>query len=51
MFPQLDRRAIAWDLSRNGGNVGATTERVLEGRDLEVVSFGSLLPLKATLAP
>ena len=38
MFPQLDRRAIAWDLSRNGGNVGATTERVLEGRSLEEVS-------------
>lgn len=38
MFPQLDRRAIAWDLSRNGGNVGATTERLLEGRGLEDVS-------------
>ena len=37
MFPQLDRRTIAWDLSRNGGNVGATTERVLEGRALEEV--------------
>ncbi|KAH7120976.1 AMFR protein-like protein [Dendryphion nanum] len=35
MFPQLDRRQIAWDLQRNGGNVAATTERVLSGRGLE----------------
>ena len=27
-----------WDLQRNGGNVTATTERVLSGRALEVVS-------------
>jgi coupling of ubiquitin conjugation to ER degradation protein 1 len=38
MFPQLDRRTIAWDLSRNGGNVAATTDKVLGGRTLEVVS-------------
>jgi len=38
MFPQLERRAIAWDLSRNGGNVAATTEKVLSGRALETVS-------------
>ncbi|KAF2704332.1 hypothetical protein K504DRAFT_538300 [Pleomassaria siparia CBS 279.74] len=36
MFPQLNRRDIAWDLQRNGGNVAATTERVLAGRGLEV---------------
>ncbi|EME79690.1 uncharacterized protein MYCFIDRAFT_212290 [Pseudocercospora fijiensis CIRAD86] len=35
MFPQLDRRSIAWDLQRNGGSVEATTERVLGGRGLE----------------
>lgn len=35
VFPQLDRRSIAWDLQRNGGNVTATTERVLGGRGLE----------------
>lgn len=35
MFPQLDRRTIAWDLHRNGGNVAATTERVLAGRGLD----------------
>ncbi|KAF2475890.1 uncharacterized protein BDR25DRAFT_253517 [Lindgomyces ingoldianus] len=35
MFPQLGRREIAWDLQRNGGNVAATTERVLSGRALE----------------
>jgi coupling of ubiquitin conjugation to ER degradation protein 1 len=38
MFPQLDRRSILWDLQRNGGNVVATTERILSGRGLEVVS-------------
>ena len=37
MFPQLDRRAIAWDLGRNGGNVGATAEKVLVGGGLENV--------------
>lgn len=35
MFPQLDRRTIAWDLQRNGGSVAATTERVLGGRGLD----------------
>ncbi|GAB7362983.1 hypothetical protein MBLNU230_g3278t1 [Neophaeotheca triangularis] len=46
MFPQLDRRSIAWDLQRNGGNVGATTERVLSGRALETPppAFRPVLP-------
>ena len=35
MFPQLDRRNIAWDLSRNGGSVAATTERILSSRGLD----------------
>ncbi|KAJ4987864.1 CUE domain-containing protein [Stagonosporopsis vannaccii] len=35
MFPQLNRRDIAWDLQRNGGNAAATTERVLSGRPLD----------------
>lgn len=35
MFPQLDRRNIAWDLHRNGGNVAATSERILTGRGLD----------------
>ena len=39
MFPQLNRRDIMWDLQRNGGSVAATTERVLTGRGLEVVSI------------
>lgn len=39
MFPQVSRRSIMWDLQRNGNNVVATTERVLSGRGLEVVSF------------
>lgn len=37
MFPQLDRRAIMWDLQRNGHSVQATTERVLGGRTLAQV--------------
>lgn len=43
MFPQLDRRDIMWDLQRNGGSVAATTERILSGRGLEVVSSSSCL--------
>jgi coupling of ubiquitin conjugation to ER degradation protein 1 len=39
MFPQISRRSIMWDLQRNGGNVVATTERILSGRGLEVVSL------------
>ncbi|KAF2684630.1 hypothetical protein K458DRAFT_302731 [Lentithecium fluviatile CBS 122367] len=52
MFPQLDRRTIAWDLSRNGGNVAATTEKVLSGRVLETppVSFQPPTPRAATPA-
>ena len=52
MFPQLDRRAIAWDLQSNGGNVAATTERVLSGRGLNVPppSFRPDLPAPATAA-
>jgi len=37
MFPQIARRTIMWDLQRNGGNVAATTERILSGRGLENV--------------
>jgi len=36
MFPQIPRRTIMWDLQRNGGNIAATTERILSGRGLEV---------------
>ncbi|KAI1342337.1 hypothetical protein F5Y15DRAFT_300044 [Xylariaceae sp. FL0016] len=32
MFPQVDRRTILWDLQRNGGNISATTDRILAGR-------------------
>jgi hypothetical protein len=39
MFPHLNRRDIMWDLQRNGGSVAATTERILTGRGLDVVSF------------
>ncbi|CAK4033627.1 related to AMFR [Lecanosticta acicola] len=52
VFPQLDRRSIAWDLQRNGGNVEATTERVLGGRGLEVPppSFQPNIPQAAAPA-
>jgi hypothetical protein len=42
MFPQLNRRDIAWDLQRNGGNAAATTERVLSGRSLDSVRISGL---------
>jgi len=47
MFPQVSRRSIMWDLQRNGGNVVATTERILSGRGLEVPpqSFQPPLPV------
>ncbi|KAK4193701.1 hypothetical protein QBC35DRAFT_479981 [Podospora australis] len=32
MFPQVERRTILWDLQRTGGNIAATTERILAGR-------------------
>ncbi|SZF02117.1 unnamed protein product [Blumeria hordei] len=46
MFPQLARRSIMWDLQRNGGNVAATTERILSGRGLDTPppSFQPILP-------
>jgi hypothetical protein len=45
MFPQLSRRDIMWDLQRNGGNVTATTERVLSGRGLDAVSLAIQSPI------
>lgn len=53
MFPQLDQRQIAWDLSRNGGNVAATSERILSGRGLESPppSYRPQLPAPAPAAP
>ncbi|TKX27605.1 CUE domain-containing protein 1 [Elsinoe australis] len=50
MFPQLDRRSIAWDLQQNGGSVQATTERVLGGRQLAQPppSFQPQLPASAS---
>jgi len=44
MFPQLNRRDIAWDLQRNGGNAAATTERVLSGRSLDSAPASFQLP-------
>ncbi|KAK1481759.1 CUE domain-containing protein [Colletotrichum cuscutae] len=39
MFPQVDRRTILWDLQRNGGNIQATSERILAGRMEARTSF------------
>lgn len=52
VFPQLDRRTIAWDLQRNGGNVEGTMERVLAGRGLETPppTFQPNLPERAPVA-
>lgn len=41
MFPQVDRRTILWDLQRHGGNLQATTERILAGRTETVSSYFS----------
>jgi hypothetical protein len=38
MFPQVDRRAVLWDLQRTRGSISATTERILSGR-IETVSL------------
>ncbi|KAL5596662.1 hypothetical protein BROUX41_006644 [Berkeleyomyces rouxiae] len=32
MFPQVDRRAVLWDLRRNGNRIQTTSERILSGR-------------------
>ncbi|KAI9650946.1 hypothetical protein NHQ30_000981 [Ciborinia camelliae] len=48
MFPQVPRRSIMWDLQRNGGNVVATTERILSGRGLEVPPQSFQPPLPPT---
>ncbi|KAG9201972.1 hypothetical protein G6514_005167 [Epicoccum nigrum] len=50
MFPQLNRRDIAWDLQRNGGNAAATTERVLSGRSLDSAPASFQLPAAPTPA-
>ncbi|KAF1843592.1 AMFR protein-like protein [Cucurbitaria berberidis CBS 394.84] len=44
MFPHLSRRDIGWDLQRNGGNLTATTERVLSGRGLDSAPASFVLP-------
>ncbi|PYH87729.1 AMFR protein [Aspergillus ellipticus CBS 707.79] len=59
MFPQLSHREIMWDLQRNGGNVAATTERILTGRGLEVpppsfqpqIAIPATAPVQSTRAP
>ncbi|RHZ64058.1 hypothetical protein CDV55_107367 [Aspergillus turcosus] len=52
MFPQLSTREIMWDLQRNGGNVAATTERILSGRGLDTPppSFQPAIALPTTTA-
>ncbi|KAK3624419.1 hypothetical protein LTR56_021043 [Elasticomyces elasticus] len=53
MFPQLERRSIAWDLQQNGNSVPATSERVLSGRGLDnpPVSFQPNLAGPGVQAP
>ncbi|KAL4880430.1 hypothetical protein BJY04DRAFT_77882 [Aspergillus karnatakaensis] len=53
MFPQLSTREIMWDLQRNGGNVAATTERVLSGRGLDAPppSFQPMIAISPTGVP
>ncbi|KAL6711038.1 hypothetical protein ACN47E_006913 [Coniothyrium glycines] len=52
MFPQLNRRDIAWDLQRNGGNISATTERALSERGLDTAPPSFQLPApRAAAAP
>ncbi|KAJ0417120.1 putative AMFR protein [Aspergillus carlsbadensis] len=53
MFPQLSTRDIMWDLQRNGGNVAATTERILMGRGLDTPppSFQPLVAIPPTGVP
>ncbi|KAI0553470.1 hypothetical protein F4679DRAFT_580692 [Xylaria curta] len=49
MFPQLDRRAILWELQRSGGNMAATTERILSGRmETPPVTFQPPPPPRST---
>jgi len=50
MFPQVDRRAIQWDLQRNGGSVTATTERILSRGFLDTVMSPSLYDMLGTVA-
>ncbi|RDL33607.1 uncharacterized protein BP5553_07975 [Venustampulla echinocandica] len=50
MFPQVSRRSIMWDLQRNGGNVVASTERILSGRGLEVPPQSFQPPLPAAVS-
>ncbi|KAI0441555.1 hypothetical protein F4803DRAFT_414093 [Xylaria telfairii] len=52
MFPQLDRRTILWELQRNGGNMAATTERILAGRiDTPPATFQPPPPPTSTTPP
>ncbi|KAI5235683.1 AMFR protein-like protein [Aureobasidium subglaciale] len=51
MYPQLDRRAIIWDLHRNGGSVQATVERLLGGRTLETPPPSFQPPIPRAAAP
>ncbi|KAF2725877.1 hypothetical protein K431DRAFT_215138 [Polychaeton citri CBS 116435] len=49
MFPQYDRRTIAWDLQRNGGSVEATCNRLLQGPGLETPPPSFQPPLSAAV--
>ncbi|KAF1980280.1 hypothetical protein BU23DRAFT_495672 [Bimuria novae-zelandiae CBS 107.79] len=51
IFPQLDRRTIAWNLQRNGGNPQAITETMLGGRSLQEPPVSFQLPPSRTATP
>jgi coupling of ubiquitin conjugation to ER degradation protein 1 len=48
MFPYVDRRTALWNLHRTGGNLQATSERVLVGL-LETVRFSIFSPVSSCL--
>lgn len=45
MFPQIERRAIIWDLQRPMGSAAATTERILGRGSLDTVCAAPSLSL------
>ncbi|OAG04137.1 uncharacterized protein CC84DRAFT_1096050 [Paraphaeosphaeria sporulosa] len=51
MFPQLDRRTVAWNLNRTGGNAQAITETLLAGGTLQQPPTSFQIPPSRTATP
>ncbi|KAK6353250.1 hypothetical protein TWF696_005227 [Orbilia brochopaga] len=52
MFPQVSAAAISWDLERNGGNLEATTEKILtEGSLPEPPASFARAPRREAISP